>query len=381
MKSVADQNLLDFHGEGRLAITQTIGSIKRAIATLSTQDDECSIARVIQYITQDFRCKLSKHFMLTPALASDGNVYDLTSLRVISKASDWSPSSEDVLAMGKPKRLVELQNKIKDFCISMIGHLDSILAHEVDESALDVITECLYVLIFHRVNISPFLDKLKAIEPSQIMRLISTLNELLKINSKLSLLRELLKVEEFLSAACVVFHGLLQNKGDRLSDKEFRKLIGMLMKCKPLQHLVSIPALAANCRDTTPLKDLQDELSLGIALDSTELIEFSLRRAEMLLHDAKYGEAWTILAELQPDPDLKGLLLKFYDRFGLISEKKRFLQETLAGYLTELVGQTALDGFSNILELTDGLKLLPNTYPMKQVSKRKHRSQSHQYKL
>mmetsp|Transcript_34262 Transcript_34262/g.59977 ORF Transcript_34262/g.59977 Transcript_34262/m.59977 type:complete len:661 (+) Transcript_34262:148-2130(+) len=334
-------------------------SLESVITFLSSQqnDPALNFFQTLQRKSEDFRCNITKHLMHTPVVASDGKVYDQRALQAWVKTSKVSPVTGEKLSAAKPFPLLDLKERIKEFCRSALVEIDPILRLNLDDDApVVLVAECLAVIISNGETISHNLERLSILESSKQKVLTSTLAKLLSNENKSKFLMDLAPFKTFATCSVLVFKSLLEERQeDQLSDEEFSCLIDLLGRPEPTHELIELAFKASKFCDVAQLDRLQTELSAVCTAGNYEFSELKLRTAELSIYDKKIEEAKAILTELKKDARLRRSILEFYDRVGLNSEKRKFLEESFTASLTALVAEGAspslIESLDNLFEL------------------------------
>jgi len=354
-------------------------SLESVITFLSSQqnDPALNFFQTLQRKSEDFRCNITKHLMHTPVVASDGKVYDQRALQAWVKTSKVSPVTGEKLSAAKPFPLLDLKERIKEFCRSALVEIDPILRLNLDDDApVVLVAECLAVIISNGETISHNLERLSILESSKQKVLTSTLAKLLSNENKSKFLMDLAPFKTFATCSVLVFKSLLEERQeDQLSDEEFSCLIDLLGRPEPTHELIELAFKASKFCDVAQLDRLQTELSAVCTAGNYEFSELKLRTAELSIYDKKIEEAKAILTELKKDARLRRSILEFYDRVGLNSEKKKFLEESFTASLTALVPEGAsailVESLDNLFEILKSYPPLRDKKVVKRSRKRK----------
>jgi len=354
-------------------------SLESVITFLSSQqnDPALNFFQTLQRKSEDFRCNITKHLMHTPVVASDGKVYDQRALQAWVKTSKVSPVTGEKLSAAKPFPLLDLKERIKEFCRSALVEIDPILRLNLDDDApVVLVAECLAVIISNGETISHNLERLSILESSKQKVLTSTLAKLLSNENKSKFLMDLAPFKTFATCSVLVFKSLLEERQeDQLSDEEFSCLIDLLGRPEPTHELIELAFKASKFCDVAQLDRLQTELSAVCTAGNYEFSELKLRTAELSIYDKKIEEAKAILTELKKDARLRRSILEFYDRVGLNSEKRKFLEESFTASLTALVAEGAspslIESLDNLFELLKCYTPLRDKKVVKKFRKRK----------
>mmetsp|Transcript_6481 Transcript_6481/g.11333 ORF Transcript_6481/g.11333 Transcript_6481/m.11333 type:complete len:656 (-) Transcript_6481:27-1994(-) len=361
-------------------ISQSFNLTLEAVITfLSSQqnDPALNFFQALQRKSQDFRCPITSHLMVSPVVASDGKVYEETSLRNWLKTTKVSPVTGEKLSGAKPFPLLDLKQRIKEFCHSALIEIDPILSLDLEDDApVVMVAECLAVLISSGETVAHKLERLSILSPDKQKVLTFTLSKRVSNENKAKLLMDLSPFKGFGAASVQVLKSLLEEREeDYLSDDEFSCLTDLVMRPNPSEDLVSLAFIASKFCDGNQLERLQRELSSVATPGSLELCELKLRRAELSVYEKKVEDAKEIVGEMKKSSRLRRSVLEFYDRVGWVSEKKGFIEESLASSLSTLgAGEPSahlLEALENLWELSKSFTPLKDKRPSRKNRRRR----------